>query len=164
MYAIVVRSTVPGTAGSPQTQIRPPSAWTPEGPSAGSFRGVVPSCSSTPVVRISRQSVGIGTAAAVDAVGEGVPERVGEALDEFGPGVVPGSGTHADSAAAITRTDAAAYASAARRGAMPPRYARRPAGGRPRHARNPRHACADRRMPRVTLAVQGRALREECIR
>jgi len=27
-----------------------------------------------------------------------------------------------------------------------------------------RHASADRRVPRVTLAVQGRALREECIR
>jgi len=72
-------------------------------------------------VRISRQSVGIGTVVA-EGVGDGV--RVGEAVADapaaLGPGVEPGSGRQADSAAAITRTDAAAHARAARRGAMRP--------------------------------------------
>ena len=83
---------------------------------------MLPSWSRTPLERIARQSVGIGTRVADGlADGVGVRDAEGEAPAASGPGVVPGSGTHPVSAAAITRTDAAAHASAVRRGAMRPR-------------------------------------------
>ena len=49
-------------------QMRDPSDWTPEGPTAGSFKGMEPSCDSTSGVRIARQSRGIAAGATVGVI------------------------------------------------------------------------------------------------
>jgi hypothetical protein len=77
---ISVVSAVVSVRTSRHTHRSDPSSWTPDGPAAGSLRGMSASSSSTASERISRQSSGIGTGVDVGVgVGVGVAFVVAEA-------------------------------------------------------------------------------------
>ena len=97
--------------GSPQMQVREPSACTPLDPHSGAFNGMLPSWDRTSAERIARQSLGSATGVAVgEGVGDADPPGVGRGEDvprnEADDAEVPDPPGAADEQAASTPTRA----------------------------------------------------------